>query len=212
MGRPLLKYCGNHSLADLRHTTNSGADYLGFVFADSKRRVNEQQVAEWLKEITLKSNQKLVGLFVNPSVNDIQSILRKVPLQIIQLHGSEDRDQIAEIADVTGFPVWKAIHHDERALQRMQSYEGVCDGYIIDCKVSGKWGGTGKTFDWKAIPYYQNEAKRQQVPYFIAGGIHSENVEDLLAYSPDGIDLSSGIETDGHKDQLKMNRLEERML
>lgn len=211
MTQPQIKYCGNQSLEDLRCTADSCADYLGLVFADSKRRVNEQQASVWCQEVSLKKGQKVVGLFVNPSVDQIQAVLSKVSLDIIQLHGIETRKQVEEIIDVTGLPVWKAIHHDENALERMKSYEGTCAGYVIDCKISGKWGGTGETFDWKAIPTYQSEAKRQQVLCFIAGGIDSGNVGKLLSYRPDGIDLSSGIETNGRKDRQKIKILEDRV-
>lgn len=211
MVRTQIKYCGNQSLDDLRCTIDSCANYLGLVFANSKRRVNEREVAVWLEKAPLKTGQKLVGLFVNPAVEHVQTLLREVPLDIIQLHGRETRQQTAEIAQVTGLPVFKAIHHDQNALERMKEYEGVCAGYIIDCKVGGKCGGTGQTFDWTSIPCYQREAQRQHVPCFIAGGIDSENVEKLLGYQPDGIDLSSGIETNGCKDRRKINKLEERM-
>ncbi|HET7578548.1 MAG TPA: phosphoribosylanthranilate isomerase [Bacillales bacterium] len=207
-----IKYCGNHSLQNLELTTNSLASYIGIVFAkESKRCVDPRQAAEWLEKTPLKPGQKLVGLFVNAAAEKIKSVVETVPLDIIQCHGSESPEQVKEIAAVTGLPVWKAIHHDESALDRMRSYEGIAAGYVVDCKVKGQWGGTGRSFDWTVIPDYTAEAERQEVLCLIAGGVRADNVEKLLRYEPHGIDLSSGIETNGEKDQEEIRRLEERM-
>ncbi|HEX7063424.1 MAG TPA: phosphoribosylanthranilate isomerase [Bacillales bacterium] len=207
-----VKYCGNHSLQDLRYTVNSRADYLGFVFSSvSKRCVSPEQVAEWLEEVSPKKGQKLVGLFVNSTAEDIQVVVDQVPLDIIQCHGSETPEQVHEISVVTGLPVWKAIHHDETALARMRDYEGKAVGFVVDCKVKGQWGGTGKSFDWTVVPEYTAEARRQGVPCFIAGGVRPGNVAELLRYNPGGVDVSSGIERDGVKHEEEISRLEERM-
>lgn len=212
MRQPQIKYCGNHSLQDLQCTVNSQADYIGVIFSrESKRCVSAGQVDDWLKSTPLKNRQKLVGLFVNATVKEIQAVLETAPLDIIQCHGSESAQQIEKIVAITKLPVWKAIHHDGDALERMRSYEGVAAGFIIDCKVKGQWGGTGKTFDWGSVPEYLKEAGRQGVPCFIAGGINADNVADLLSYQPDGIDVSSGIEKNGKKDGQEIRRLEERM-
>lgn len=212
MSHPQIKYCGNHSLQDLHYTVNSRADYIGVIFTpESKRCVSPREVHDWLKKCPLKNRQKLVGLFVNATVTDIETVLKTIPLDIIQCHGLESSDQIGKIGRITGLPVWKAIHHDESALERMRSYEGVAAGFIIDCKVKGQWGGTGKTFDWDSVPEYTKEAMRQGVPCFIAGGIRADNIGELLHYRPDGIDVSSGIEMNGNKDEQEIRRLEERM-
>lgn len=212
MSRTQIKYCGNHSLGDLKNTIHSACEYVGFVFAESKRGVDPDQVTAWLKHVLPGENQSLVGLFVNPSIGDIHHVLSAVPLDIIQLHGAETRHQAEKIADISGLKVWKAIHHADNALEQMKHYESVCAGYVVDCKVQGQWGGTGQSFDWTFVPQYMAEAKRQGVPCFIAGGINSQNVEDLLQYAPEGIDLSSGIETDGQKDRHKIRQIEEKMI
>lgn len=210
--RPQIKYCGNHSLEDIRSAASSHADYIGIVFAhQSKRHVDAEQVAEWLQREPVNDHQKLVGLFVNSSVEEIQSVLQDVPLDLIQCHGTESPEWVKEIREGTGLPIWKAIHHDEHALQLMRTYEGTVSGFVIDCKVKGQWGGTGKSFDWSAVPEYTEEARRQGVPCFIAGGIQADNVADLLRYGPEGIDISSGIEKNGQKDETEIRRLEERM-
>ncbi|HET7521918.1 MAG TPA: phosphoribosylanthranilate isomerase [Bacillales bacterium] len=212
MARLQVKYCGSHSLEDLLCTTNSRADYIGIVFAkESRRRVNPDKAEGWLEKTRLKYGQKLVGLFVNAPARDIQRIVEKLPLDVIQCHGSESVEDVREIRDLTGLPVWKALHHDEQTLEAMRSYEGTAGGYIIDCKVKGQWGGTGQSFDWSSVPGYMKEARRQGVACFIAGGIDAGNVGELLRYHPDGIDVSSGIEKNGQKSRETIRRLEERI-
>ncbi|MBU8907252.1 phosphoribosylanthranilate isomerase [Desertibacillus haloalkaliphilus] len=209
--RPLLKYCGNHSLSDLQATLESNADFIGVVFAESKRQVTADQVVEWLKEVELSPQQQLVGLFVNPSVTEIDDVLQRVPLQVIQCHGNESKELVSSIKQTFGLPVWKVIHHHKGGLEQMKSFHGVCDGFVVDSKVKGQWGGTGETFDWSSVPPYLEEGKRQGVPVFIAGGINPNNVTKLLSFHPTGIDISSGIERDGQKDKAEISRLEERL-
>lgn len=207
-----VKLCGNHSLQDFKYTFNSGVPYIGIVFAKSKRKVDPVVCGDWLREIDKQPHQQLIGVFVNPTLEDVLFVLRYVGLDIIQFHGLETPSEIETIKQSTGLKVWKAIHHEnDQGKNRMKLYEGVVDGYIVDSKVKGAWGGTGLTFDWQEIPTYVEEAKRQGVPCFIAGGITPENVEDILIYNPDGIDLSSGIETNGQKDEHKIRILLERL-
>lgn len=211
MTRVKLKLCGNRSLLDLERTTKSKADYIGVVFAKSKRQVNVNSLKQWLTECPLQPKQQLVGIFVNAASDEIFEIAQHIPLDIIQAHGTETVDDILQIKELTMLPVWKAIHHEEKAIERMKMYNGIVDGYVIDVKVKGQWGGTGASFNWEHVPLYLHEAKKQGAPCFIAGGITPDNVRDLLQYRPDGIDISSGIETDDVKDADKIKILEERL-
>ncbi|WP_088102202.1 phosphoribosylanthranilate isomerase [Halalkalibacter urbisdiaboli] len=207
--RPLLKICGNHSKHDVHVALASGADYIGFVFAESKRKVTNNDLRNWLQGE--RNGKKVVALFVNADADMISSSIKGVPVDIIQCHGAESVELVQDVKRKIALPVWKVIHHHEQALETMRSFTGVADGYIIDCKADGKWGGTGKSFDWSHVPAYVEEGRHQQVPVFIAGGVSPDNVEQLLAYQPDGIDLSSGIEQDGFKSASLVNELEERM-
>lgn len=207
-----VKYCGNHSAEDLQTTASGRAQYLGIVFAESKRQVTHAQLQQWLQQVPAARDKTLVGLFVNPETAVVNKVLENVSLNIIQLHGTESPQHAQDIVQSTKLPVWKAIHHDETALTRMRQYAGIVSGFVVDCKVPQQWGGTGKAFDWTAIPDYQQEAMRQQVPCFIAGGISDTNVTELLEYQPDGIDLSSGLEINGYKNLEKMACLEKRVL
>lgn len=206
----LLKYCGHRSLSDLQKGAKSQADYLGLIFAESKRKVDAQQVSEWLNTVTL-GGKKLVGVFVNETMERISDVARIVPLSVIQCHGDESVEQVANVKAATGLPVWKAIHHEEGALAHMKQYASVVDGYVVDSRVRGAYGGTGVSFDWESVPVYLEEAARQGVPCFIAGGITLENVEQLLIYEPHGIDISSGIEEHGEKSAAKMKEIEKKV-
>lgn len=209
MKSTILKLCGNHSLQDIMLSVNSGVPFIGIVFAESKRKVDPVQCGEWLKQIEKGKEQKYVGVFVNPTLQEISHVLSFVPLDIIQFHGNESPEEIIEIKMATGLPVWKAIHHNQNGLNKMRSYNRVVDGYVIDSKIKGAWGGTGATFDWESIPSYNQEAERQGVQCLIAGGITPNNIEEILAFSPQGIDISSGIETDGTKDSNKIQLITE---
>ncbi|MDE8562359.1 phosphoribosylanthranilate isomerase [Anoxybacillus rupiensis] len=206
----LLKYCGHQSLSDLQKGIKSCADYLGIIFAESKRKVDAHEAKTWLKMVDLGKKQ-LVGVFVNSSAEDIYAVTELLPLSVIQCHGTETVEQIAKIKAATDLPVWKAIHHSEEALSKMRQYATVADGYIVDSRVKGAWGGTGISFNWEAIPFYLEEANRQGVPCFIAGGITPDNVAQLLSYRPHGVDISSGIEENGKKSARKMMEIEKRV-
>ncbi|MDQ0205925.1 phosphoribosylanthranilate isomerase [Alkalicoccobacillus murimartini] len=209
--RPLLKYCGNKSEADLAVTVASEADYLGFVFVPgTKREVDPDHVKAWLDRNPV-SDKKLVALFVNEQSATIHDICKKLPIDVIQCHGNESPEFVTEIKRTTGKKVWKVIHHHSEGMVEMRRYDAIADGYIIDAKVEGQWGGTGKTFDWDCIPAYIKEGKRQSVPVFIAGGVDASNIQKLSDYDPDGIDLSSGIEIDGTKSQQAIKRLEKEL-
>jgi phosphoribosylanthranilate isomerase len=206
----LLKYCGHRSLEDLQTSTGSRAHYLGLIFAQSKRQVQPGEVKEWLKTVPL-NGKKLVGVFVNASVAEIMHVAKEVPLSIIQCHGTETPEQIIQIKKAARLPVWKAIHHSEEALEQMKHFAGIADGYIIDSKVKGEWGGTGISFNWEFVPSYLFEAERQGVRCFIAGGVRPDNIEELLRYRPHGIDISSGIEEREKKNKRKIQWIEEKV-
>ncbi|WP_240688077.1 phosphoribosylanthranilate isomerase [Pseudalkalibacillus hwajinpoensis] len=211
MKTPELKLCGNRSLKDWQTVRLSGVQYAGFIFANSVRRVSNEEVAKWLEDYPPEKTMKIVGVFVNPELEDLAQTVSEVPLDIIQLHGKETPTFAAKIKQMTGKQVWKVLHHGDGALTDMSRYSEVVDGYIVDTKLPGQWGGTGKRFDWKAIPEYQVKAEKQNVPLFIAGGVSPDNVHELIEYNPDGIDVSSGIEIDDRKDENKINRMKERL-
>ncbi|RYL94891.1 phosphoribosylanthranilate isomerase [Sporolactobacillus sp. THM7-4] len=210
--RPILKYCGNHSLSDVTVSMAGKADYIGFIFTKKSRRtVTAVQVRDWLDQVQCSGRKKLVGVFADDPVERIESVLNTVPLQVIQLHGHESPRELRLIRSRTRTTVWKALHHGVNTLEKMRAYSGSTDGYVIDTKVKGQLGGTGVTFDWESVPEYMQEASRQRVPCLIAGGVTPANIARLLAYRPDGIDIASGIEDGFQKSSLLIRKIEEKV-
>jgi phosphoribosylanthranilate isomerase len=210
--RPLLKFCGNHSFGDLQLTANSRADFIGFIFTEKSRRtVSANEVSGWLKRLGPITGKKLIGVFANDSLGFIETVHERAPFDVVQLHGSESPEQLERIKDSLQLPVWKALHHDDSTLRQMHQYDGLADGFVVDTKVSGQFGGTGLSFDWSNISDYMREAEHQKVPCLIAGGVTSENISRLLSLQPIGIDIASGIEHACHKDRERIRKIEEKV-
>ncbi len=199
----LIKFCGTRSEEDYKAALRSKADFIGFIFADSKRRVTASQVKAW-KISNASGSKKLIGVFVNESPEIIKKTSLQAGIDGIQLHGSETPDEVKNLKKETSLTIFKTIHHSSEAMEQMRLFEGIVDGYIIDTKTPAAWGGTGTSFDWEAVPAYTKEAAEQNVFCLIAGGITPDNIKDLLAFEPHGIDVSSGIETDERNDERKM--------
>ncbi|RSK27425.1 phosphoribosylanthranilate isomerase [Bacillus sp. HMF5848] len=206
----LLKYCGNKSYDDVKVTASSEANHLGFIFANSKREVQVSDVAKWLSEVNFTS-KKIVAVFVNASLDRIKEVITSLPIDIIQLHGNESVYDIELLKNEINQPIWKVIHHQQGAWDKMTDYKNVVDGFVIDSKVGSQWGGSGFPFEWKSIPFYVRESHKFNKPCYIAGGVTPENIEVLLSYSIDGIDISSGIEERFKKDEDRIKQIEEKV-
>ncbi|MFP7464364.1 phosphoribosylanthranilate isomerase [Bacillus safensis] len=211
--KPYVKYCGAVSQDDVECIAQSHADAIGFIFAPSKRQVQPDQVKQWL--IQTKCEKKITGVFVNEKIEKVCEITKHIPLDIVQLHGDETQDDAKKIKQQTGAVIWKVFHHASNitnTLEKMTAFAPVVDGFLIDAKVKGMRGGSGTAFAWEAVPAYVQHAKRLEKTCIIAGGITPETIAELLAYGPEAIDLSSGIEENGKKSSAKIEALEERML
>ncbi|NTU25325.1 phosphoribosylanthranilate isomerase [Bacillus tequilensis] len=207
MKKPVLKYCGIRSLQDLQLAASSQADYLGFIFAESKRKVSPQNVKKWLSQVRV---EKLVaGVFVNESIETAARIAEDLNLDVIQLHGDEKPADADALRVLTDCEIWKALHHHENTTQDIDRFKDHVDGFVIDSSVKGARGGTGVAFSWGSVPEYQQTAIGKRC--FIAGGVNPDTITGLLKYHPSGIDLASGIEKNGQKNQNLMRLLEERM-
>ncbi|GAF14362.1 phosphoribosylanthranilate isomerase [Bacillus sp. JCM 19045] len=203
-----LKYCGLHSKEDVENAVRSSCDYLGFVFAKSKRQVDVTDVQRWLVDFPALAQQK-VALFVHELPQTIVQIVRTGQFDIVQLHGNESVADVWDIrAELSDVLIWKVIHDSEHALDVMKQFEGAVDGYIVDQKGLTAWGGTGQSFDWSRVSLYQAEGERQGLPVMIAGGVNPDNIASLVRLNPDGIDISSGIESNGRKSKAKMKLIE----
>lgn len=189
----LVKTCGIMTNAAAEEAVQSGVDFIGFVFAPSKRYMTPEQATEIAE--TIPSSVKKVGVFVNETVENITSIAEKVGLDYIQLHG----DESAEFAKQLSYPIIKAFPATEESLAKMKDYP--CDYYLIDSPFGANRGGNGTAFDWNLLKKLNLDTNK----LFLAGGLNPENVLQAINMTePMGVDVSSGIETNGRKDLSKI--------
>ncbi|MDY0406991.1 phosphoribosylanthranilate isomerase [Virgibacillus sp. 179-BFC.A HS] len=188
----LVKICGIQTQQTAKQAAFAGADFIGFVFASSKRRITPEKARAICD--SLPSSIKKVGVFVNESVAKMEQVAKLVGLDYIQLHG----DEPAAIAKQLSLPVIKAFPAQMDQVPIMKKYP--CDYVLLD---HPHGGGTGKTFDWLLY-----ETLHREVPnLLLAGGLAPENVSNAIAvFQPAGVDVSSGVETNGEKDPLKIKQ------
>lgn len=187
-----IKICGLRRAEDIEFANITRPDMIGFIFAKKSRRYIDADKAASLKE-KLLAKISAVGVFVNEAEENIKSIAQRGIIDAVQLHGSEDEDYIKRIKESTGLKVIKAFS--------VSSYDDVkhacrtCADLIL---LDNGSGGTGDTFSWE----YLAAADRE---YILAGGLNCGNIETAVQkFSPYAVDVSSGVETDGKKDFLKM--------
>lgn len=187
-----IKLCGLTRSCDIEAVNELQPDYIGFVFAKKSRRYVSPEKAEELKAM-LAPGIQAVGVFVNEEPEQIVSLLEAGTIDVAQLHGQEGEREIRWLRELTDHPLIQAFRIDtEQDVERANA--STADYVLLD---SGA-GGTGTVFDWDLL-----QAIRR--PYFLAGGLDSENLGTVKAkLNPYGIDVSSGIETDGYKDKEKM--------
>lgn len=192
-----LKLCGIRRPEDIDYINEFPPDYIGFVFAKSKRQVTSDQAAVLAKN--LKTGIQTVGVFVNESLERLLQIAERVRLDVLQLHGEEDASYINALRRQTMCPVWKAVRVTDAESIR-QAEQLPVDQLLLDSFSPTVYGGSGKVANWSVI----REANPQK-PFFLAGGLTAENLSEALhMVHPAGIDLSGGIETEGCKDREKI--------
>ncbi|ARU62710.1 hypothetical protein CBW65_18295 [Tumebacillus avium] len=194
----LVKICGLKLHETIRHVGTLPVEYVGFVFATSKRQVSAETAAELGN--SLPDGVRRVGVFVNESLEEMERIAETAGLHVLQLHGDETPELCERLKRETGLAVWKAwgVRGDERDAE-LGRYAGIVDAVLLD----NERGGTGTAFSWERIP--EIRLHLPDTPLFVAGGLHPDNVSELIgAYRPDGVDVSSGVETVGVKDPDKI--------
>lgn len=190
----LVKICGLTTVEAAVTAAESGADFIGFVFAESKRQISPLDAAKIAA--SLPSSVKKTGVFVNETVNNILEIADMVELDMIQLHGDEPPEMIEQLP----YAVIKAIPAKEEQLKKISSYS-LADYYLIDSPFGKARGGNGTTFNWDTI----TDLPIDRSKLLLAGGLHAGNVQEAIhKVHPAGVDVSSGVETDGIKDQQKI--------
>jgi phosphoribosylanthranilate isomerase len=187
-----IKICGLRREADIAYANAAAPDYIGFVFANSRRRVSYEEAARL--RAGLSRGIAPVGVFQNAPARDIAALYRDGVITLAQLHGNEDDTYIAALKQLCGVPVIRAV------VVRTPADAARRDGSEADFLLYDSGGGTGVAFDWNLI------AGREK-PFFLAGGIGPDNIEDALDRRPYAVDISSGAETDGVKDAEKMAAL-----
>ncbi len=206
-----LKICGMRRSEDIEMANRHKPDYIGFVFAESPRKVSFEQAKE-LSEL-LSDEIVPVGVFVNEHMKLIVDLFKDGIIEMAQLHGDEDEKYIRNLKDKsieeTGkqIPVINAIEIKDGADyndELLKWRDSASDYFILD---SGK--GSGKTFDWSLI---DKESEFFKNSIFLAGGLNSENLALAIEeFNPFAVDLSSSVETDGFKDEEKIKEIIEIM-
>ena len=212
---PKVKMCGISKVETIPAVVEAKPDYMGLVFAPSKRQVTVDQakilVSELHKQYANRYNRnviqwsndvvqefiKTVGIFVNETLDNLVTIATEVNLDAVQLHGDEDEAFIQSLKERTNVEVWKAIQI-RSAADAEAWIDSNADMLLFDAYHKDERGGTGEVFDWSCLDEFER-------PFMLAGGIDSTNVARAIrTVRPYGIDISSGIETDGVKDDEKI--------
>ena len=189
-----IKICGLSRLCDIEAVNESKPEYMGFVFAESRRQVTPGHAEELRAK--LSPDITPVGVFVNEAIENVLRLIQNGIIDAIQLHGAEDEEYIKKLKESTNKPVIKAVSV-ERVGDVQKWIQTSADYLLLD----NKNGGTGQAFDWHLI----GELKK---PFFLAGGLNSQNIKSaILTTSPFAVDISSGVETDGVKDKEKISSI-----
>ena len=212
---PKIKMCGISKVETIPAVVKAQPDYMGLVFASSKRQVTVDQakilVSELHKQYANRYNRdviqwsndvvqefiKTVGIFVNETLDNLVSIATETNLDAVQLHGDEDEAFIQSLKGRTNVEIWKAVQI-RSAADAEAWIDSSADMLLFDAYHKDERGGTGEVFDWSCLDVFER-------PFMLAGGIDSTNVARAIrTVRPYGIDISSGIETDGVKDDEKI--------
>ena len=208
---PKVKMCGISRVETIPAVVEAKPDYMGLVFAPSKRQVTVDQAKILVEELhrgyakkygsdtehDKNDTIKTVGVFVNETVDNLVTIANEANLDAVQLHGDEDEAFIQSLKERTNVEVWKAIQI--RSAADVEAWiDSSADMLLFDAYHKDERGGTGEVFDWSSLDAFER-------PFMLAGGIDSTNVARAIrTVRPYGIDISSGIETNGVKDDEKI--------
>ena len=208
---PKVKMCGISKVETIPAVVEAKPDYMGLVFAPSKRQVTVDQAKILVEELhrgyakkygsdtehDKNGTIKTVGVFVNETVENLVTIANEANLDAVQLHGDEDEAFIQSLKERTNVEVWKAVQI-RSAADAEAWIDSSADMLLFDAYHKDERGGTGEVFDWSCLDEFER-------PFMLAGGIDVTNVARAIrTVRPYGIDISSGIETDGVKDDEKI--------
>jgi phosphoribosylanthranilate isomerase len=191
-----VKICGLTREEDALAAAAAGADFLGFVFVRESPRFVAPEVACRIGAAVRRTGSaaKIVGVFRNASIDDVRRVANLAALDLIQFHGEETEEDVRAVTQ----PVIRAFN----VRDALPSTETQAAYVMFDTG-----GGTGRTFDWRLLSSYEGSR-----PFFLAGGIRPENVEDAMRARPFSLDVSSGVEhSPGIKNHELLKQLFERV-
>ena len=189
-----IKICGLKRREDIEYVNKYQPDYIGFVFAGKKRKLTYDQVVDLKKYLT--SSIQVVGVFVNEDISFVEKLVKEHVIDLVQLHGQEDQKYIQALKEKVDVSIIKAIQ-----IKNEDSFNEHYDVYYL---YDHGTGGTGESFDWSML-------KEVDKPVFLAGGINLLNIDDALKKNVYALDVSSGVETDGFKDEKKIKKIVRRV-
>ncbi|MBO0452512.1 phosphoribosylanthranilate isomerase [Candidatus Enterococcus murrayae] len=183
-----IKICGLKNRAAVDAAVAAGADYLGFVFAESPRQVAPEEVRELTQEVP--EEIKKVGVFVSPEEAEVEEIVAIAGLDMIQIHG---RSNLTELSR----PIIRAFNIEDQETSYFFNYPHL----LLDAPPAKLMGGNGQTFNWHLV----DQRRLPKEKLWLAGGLKPENVgEAIRFFQPRAVDVSSGVETNGEKDHAKI--------
>lgn len=187
-----IKICGLKREEDIRFVNITKPDYVGFVFAGIKRKI-DFNTASKLKFL-LDNKIQSVGVFVNEPIDSISGLCDDKIIDLVQLHGNEDDVYVSKLKENIKLPIIKAV----RVKSKLYNVIVKTDFILFDAYNDLEYGGSGKVFNWDLVKGYKE-------PFFLAGGLNKDNVKEVVQkINPYCVDLSSGVETNGIKDFEKI--------
>lgn len=195
-----VKICGITNALEINELNKMKPDYMGFVFAESKRKISIEEAKKLYKLVN--KDIKVIGVFRNNSKEFIDDILREIPLYAVQLHGSEDIEFIDYFNTNHKCRVWKG-----ESINSREDLDKALKLPVSTLILDSKNPGSGKVFPWEYLKDIKTDKK-----VFLAGGINTENIKEALEIEKiDGVDVSSGVESINEgirrKDPVKMKKI-----
>lgn len=198
MSTTKIKICGIRRMKDIEYVNEFLPDYIGFIFADSKRYIEPSYAKQLIEK--LNPQIKTVGVFVNAEIDKIAEISSMLNLDVIQLHGDEDNNYILKLRNKKLKEVWKALSvKNSDDLEKLSKINP--DRFLLDAYKKGERGGSGESFNWDILRGVDCGE------IILAGGLNCGNIENAIKkVRPYMIDISSGAESDGFKDREKVRK------
>jgi phosphoribosylanthranilate isomerase len=201
----VVKICGLSEVEHIMAASEAGVDFVGMVLAPSRRQVSPEKALKLVEVVhSLKNHPAVVGVFVNSLSQEVNHIAEYCQLDWIQLSGDEDWRYCQQIERplIKVFHVTEGQKAEDIIAEIEKGYDVLPKGFfcLLDSRTGDTYGGTGQVFDWQIA-----KEVSARFPVIVAGGLTPQNVRSLVReYQPWGVDVSSGVETNGKKDPVKI--------